>query len=80
MDEKLDLLFEKIERVADMLEASRKHNAELEQENDRLKTQLVETNRELETSKLTSADQAGRTRTKLLSVLDRLDQLEKLGV
>jgi FtsZ-binding cell division protein ZapB len=79
MDEKLDLLFEKVERVADLLDLTRRHNAELKDENNRLKTELAEVNRELEALRLTSADQAGRTRTKLLTVLDRLDQLEKLG-
>ncbi len=79
MDEKLDLLFEKVERVADLLDATRRHNAELKEENSRLITELTEVNRELEALKLNSADQAGRTRTKLITVLDRLEQLEKLG-
>ena len=79
MDEKLDLLVEKVERVAELLDATRAHNAELKEENSRLKSELADAARELESLKLTSADQAGRTRTKLLTVLDRLDQLEKLG-
>ena len=79
MDEKLDLLVERVERVAELLEATRAHNAELKEENSRLKSELADATRELESFKLNAADQAGRTRTKLLTVLDRLDQLEKLG-
>jgi hypothetical protein len=79
MDEKLDLLVEKVERVAGLLEATRAHNAELKEENTRLKAELAEATRELESLRLDAADQAGRTRTKLMTVLDRLEQLEKLG-
>ncbi|MEW6413006.1 MAG: cell division protein ZapB [Candidatus Zixiibacteriota bacterium] len=79
MNDKLDLLAEKIEKVVQRLEAMTVENRSLKQQNKSLTGELNQLRKDFDVLKLSAADQSENARTKLTSILHRLDQLESVS-
>jgi FtsZ-binding cell division protein ZapB len=79
MSDKLELMFDKVEKVLERMEKLKDENSSLKRENDHLKTQLANIHKEYNSLKLDRVDQDDRIRSKLVTILTRLDQLEELA-
>jgi len=79
MSDRLELLDKKISQVLDRLESLKQDNASLKVENASLKSQLGQLQQDLNTLKLNQNDQGEMIRSKLVSVLGRIEELEKSG-
>ncbi len=79
MNDKLDLLASKIERVVERLEAMTVENRSLKQQNKSLSDELNQLRKDFDVLKLSSADRSENARTKLTNILHRLDQLESVA-
>ena len=79
MSDRFELLDKKISQVLDRLESLKKDNASLKVENKTLKSQLSQLQQDINSLKLNQNDQAEMIRTKLVSVLGRIEELEKSG-
>ncbi len=79
MDTKLDLLTEKIELLITKLENTQAENKRLKEENSTLSTDLQAYKQDYETLKLSSTDKNEVVKTKLTTILSRLDQLEEIA-
>ena len=80
MGDNLALLEEKIERVLSLVERLRKENSDLHGRNEDLRKQLAEFQQLNRKLKLTNSDQSDVIRTKLQSVLSRVEELEELNL
>ncbi len=80
MSDRLELLDKKISQVLDRLDSLKKDNAALKEENGSLKSQLGQLQQDLNTLRLGQSDQAEMIRSKLVSVLGRIEELEKSGI
>ena len=78
MESKLQLLAKKVEKVIDPLDRLKRENATLKSENAGLKTELAGIQKEYNELKLGTADRSDSVKTKLTSVLNRLEELENL--
>jgi len=78
MQGKLDILSEKVEKVLNLLERVKSENAALKEENQKLKTELASIRKEYRNLKLGSADQSQAVKSRLVTVLNRLEELESL--
>ncbi len=79
MSDRLELLDKKISQVLDRLDNLKKDNASLKEENASLKSQLGQLQQDLNTLKLSQNDQSETIKSKLVSVLSRIEELEKSG-
>ena len=75
---KLQLLIDKTEKLLAVFDQVRRENTTLMSENAKLKAELAKLHREFNQIKLGFTDQSGAIRTKLTSVLGRLEELESL--
>lgn len=80
MSDKLERLDKKISQVLDRLEHLKQDNASLKEENASLKSQLSKVQQDLSSMKLSQSDQAEMIKSKLVSVLGRIEELEKSGL
>jgi len=80
MSDRLELLDKKISQVLDRLENLKQDNASLKEENAVLKSQLGQLQQDIDSMKLSQNDQAEVIRSKLVSVLGRIEELEKSGL
>lgn len=76
---KLDILAEKIEQMINKLEKLEKENSELVSENSRLKNDLHCYKKEYDSLKLNNTDKTESVKTKLTTILNRLEQLEEIA-
>ncbi len=76
MEDKLEQLTKKIETVCSLVEMLRKENAELKETNEQQRTELEQLRKQHEELQLKSADQSEAVRSRLSTVLNRLDELE----
>ncbi len=79
MDTKFELLTEKIELLITKLETIQTENKELKEENNNLSAELQRYKRDYDSLKISSTDNNDRVKTKLTTILNRLDQLEELA-
>ena len=79
MADKLKALEDKINQILERMEQIRKQNQELQDDNISLKADLVKARRALEALQLLENDRSEIIRTKLTSVLGRIDELESIG-
>ena len=79
MGDKLELMFDKVEKVLERLEQLKDENSSLKRENDCLKTQMASLQKEYNGLKLNRVDQDDKIRSKLVTILNRLDQLEDMA-
>jgi FtsZ-binding cell division protein ZapB len=78
MGDNLKLLEQKIEQVLSLVDRLKNQNAELQQENSDLQAKLTEIKRLKRNLKLSYSDQSDGIKTKLHSVLSRVEELEEL--
>lgn len=79
MDEKLEQLLTKVERVGQLVDTLKTDNGQLRAENQTLKGDLSRLQKEMETIKLSSSDHSDAIKSKLGRVLERLEQLETIS-
>ncbi|MBD3333737.1 cell division protein ZapB [candidate division GN15 bacterium] len=79
MNDKLEQLTHKIETVCSLVESLRKENSELKEANERYRTELESLKKEHEELQLKNADQSEAVRSRLSTVLNRLDELESMA-
>ncbi len=78
MKSKSQLLAEKVEKVLNLLDQLRRENSSLKAENTHLSAELTKLHKSCEELKLGEADRTDAIKTKLTSVLGRLEELESL--
>ena len=78
MGDKYCLLEEKINKVIELLEKLKIENKKLKEENRQLILELHQVKRGFEEYKTVHADQSNRVKEKLLSVLNRVEELEQI--
>ncbi len=78
MSGKLESFAEKVEKVLALLDKVKSENASLKQENAELRAKMASINKECRKLKLGSADQSEAVKSRLTSVLSRLEELESL--
>ncbi len=79
MSDALDKISQKVDQLLQVVQNLKIENAGLKEENARLKDQVARLGKEQKTLTLKAADQSEQVRTKLQSVLNRLDELEELA-
>lgn len=79
MAERLDQLMNKVDEVLLRLEKLKAEKLELEQENRDLRQQVSQLQHECDALKLKRNDQVSLVRSKLSSMLNRVEELEKAG-
>ena len=79
MDEKLEQLMTKVERVCQVVDALKLDNGQLRTENQSLKSEVTRLQKEMESIRLSSSDQSEAVKGKLGRVLERLEQLETIS-
>ena len=78
MPDKLKLLEEKVVLVLSKLDGLKEDNATLRKENVDLRSQVSELQKGFENLRLNHNDQSDLLRSKLASVLERIEHLEKI--
>ena len=79
MTDTLDQISQKVDQLLQIVKNLKVANASLQGENEQLKTQLTEFGKEQKSLSIKSADQSELVRSKMQSVLNRLDELEELA-
>jgi regulator of replication initiation timing len=74
----LDQIAQKVDRLLDVVKNLKSENAALTADNRKLKTELSGLDKKRQSVSLKAADQSDAVRTKLQTVLNRLEELEKL--
>ncbi|HOD65817.1 MAG TPA: hypothetical protein PK186_01010 [candidate division Zixibacteria bacterium] len=77
LEEKFQKLLEQVGGLTRQSQTLRKENSDLSRENDSLKRELAGLRAECHRLKLQAADRADLVTSKLSSVLQRLDELER---
>jgi regulator of replication initiation timing len=78
MPSKFESLAEKVEKVLALLDKVKGENALLKQENAELRVEMTGIKKECRQLRLGSADQSEAAKSRLTSVLSRLEELESL--
>ncbi|MFQ5452769.1 MAG: hypothetical protein ACE5D6_01105 [Candidatus Zixiibacteriota bacterium] len=78
MEEKLNLLSQKIDQFISSLNNLKEENLLLKKENKSLKSEIGKFKKEYNNIKLNSSDKSDEIKTKLSGILNRLEQLEEL--
>lgn len=79
MSDTLDQIAQKVDQLLQVVKNLKVENSSLHGENKQLKAQLAELGKEQKSLSIKSADQSEVVRSKLQSVLSRLDELEELS-
>lgn len=79
MNDKLELLEEKVGQLVERMEKLYTENEELRSENERLGSTLKETEKQLHAKQVEAADREEQVKSRLVSMLGRIDQLEKVA-
>jgi FtsZ-binding cell division protein ZapB len=79
MNEKLILLEEKIGVLIDRLESLKRENKLLQDERSGLKNELTEVRQSVSALKRDRSDQTDQFKTRLTSILSRVEELERLS-
>lgn len=79
MEDKLNVLSGKLDQFIASYEQLKQQNVGLHEENDRLKEEVQKLRREYDALRTTESDRSEVLKTKLTSILSRLDQLENLA-
>ncbi len=77
MIDKLDKLQGRLEDLLKVVDALRKENHDLKTENKSQHAELAQLRQEFDTLKRTQADQSEAVKTKLTTMLSRLEELEQ---
>jgi len=80
MSDALQLLEDKVGRVLARLEELKSANVALVSENQQLKAQVQRLEKELNQFRLERNDQGTLIRSKLVNALNRIEELEKIGL
>ena len=80
MRQKFEILEEKVERILTYLGDLKQENASVRRENRKLRRELTDLRRSFEKLELSGIDQSDMIKTKLSSVLDRIRELEAIGL
>lgn len=78
MTDTLDQIAQKVDQLLEMVKNLKSENASLKAENRQRKAEMSGLDKQQKNQLLKAADQSEAVRTKLQSVLNRLDELEKL--
>jgi len=78
MSDKLNLLLDKIESLIKKVENLQEINNTLKSENKQLKIELTKFSKTNQSLELASSDKTELIKTRLISILSRLDQLEEI--
>jgi regulator of replication initiation timing len=79
MDEKLEQLMTKVEKVGQLVDTLKTDNGQLRAENHALKSELTRLQKEMESVRLSTSDHSDAVKSKLGRVLERLEQLETIS-
>ncbi len=79
MQDKLTLVEDKVDAVLKVVERIRAEKAILKDENSRFKSEIAMLQKQLTALKLAKSDKNDAVRTKLATVLSRVDELENLA-
>ena len=79
MTDTLDQISQKVDQLLQVVKNLKVENSSLQGENQQLKAQLADAGKEHKSLSLKAADQSELVRSKLQSVLSRLDELEELA-
>ena len=80
MTEQLSQIEKKITNLLDKFDSLKGDNATLRLENKNLKEEVAKLSQDFNALKITQNDQANQVKTKLTSVLSRIEELEKIGL
>jgi len=80
MSDKLKLLEEKVGRILDKLNDLKNENVSLKQENAGLKGELDDLKQTFKQFRLEQNDQAEQVKSKLATLLARIEELEQIGL
>lgn len=80
MADKIQLLEDRIGQVLTRLEQYKSANQSLASENQQLRLQLARLEKEFNQFRLEHNDQGTAVRAKLVNVLNRIEELEKIGL
>ena len=80
MSDAMDLLQGRVAEAVARLDKLQGENKRLMAENDELKGQMAELRSELESLRLSHNDRTSAVRTRLASMLSRVEELEKIGL
>ena len=80
MADKIQLLEDRIGQVLTRLEQYKSANKSLASENQQLRLQLARLEKEFNQFRLEHNDQGTAVRAKLVNVLNRIEELEKIGL
>jgi len=79
MGDKLNLIEDKVDAVLEIIDRVRAEKAILTEENSRLKTEIAQLQKQFSSLKLAKSDNNDAVRTKLATVLSRVEELESLA-
>ena len=79
MSDTLDQIAQKVDQLLETVRNLKSQNTALRADNTRLKAELAGLDKQRQNLTLRAADQSEAVRTKLQSVLNRLEELEKLA-
>ena len=79
MTDTLGQIAQKVDQLLEMVKNLKSENASLKAENRQRKAEMSGLDKQQKSQSLKAADQSEAVRTKLQSVLNRLDELEKLA-
>jgi len=80
MTDQINLLEEKVSQVLQRLTVLQKENGSLRQENNALTDQLSQLRRDFDKFRVEHNDQTDAVKTRLTSLLSRIEELEQLGL
>lgn len=80
MSDKIRLLEEKVGQVLDRLEALHNQNSTLREQNAGLKDKLAELQQAFDGFQVEHRDRAEQVKSKLATLLGRIEQLEQIGL
>ncbi|MBD3403618.1 cell division protein ZapB [candidate division GN15 bacterium] len=80
MSDKLARIEDRVDKLLALVERLKDDNRRLREQNRGLKADMAELQREFDSLRLSQNDQAGAVRAKLSSVLNRIEELESMGL
>ncbi len=80
MADKFQMLEDKVGKVLQKIEALTGENKSLKSENEQLESELTGLKQEFKQFRLQQNDQAEAIKSKLASLLSRIEELEKIGL
>lgn len=80
MSDKIKLLEEKVSQVLGKLDGIQDENARLKDQNSALKAELTELQQEFKQFQLQQNDRSEQVKSKLATLLGRIEELEQIGL